>query len=99
MGRTNGIDRPMVGLAVRDKGTDADDCVVDVLWKFVANRLADLRIGFADKIVGGRKPAEVGHSLQVPDDDAWFHTNQNVTYAGSLRKLLCRVRRHFDEAR
>jgi hypothetical protein len=24
-------------------------------------------------IVGGREPAEVGHSLEVPDDDGWFH--------------------------
>jgi len=27
----------------------------------------------ADKIVGSSEPAEVGHSLQVPDDDAWLH--------------------------
>jgi hypothetical protein len=23
--------------------------------------------------VGSSEPAEVGHSLQVPDDDAWLH--------------------------
>ena len=27
----------------------------------------------ADKIVGGCEPAEVGHSLKVPYDNAWFH--------------------------
>jgi hypothetical protein len=32
----------MVGLAVRDQGSDADDRVVDVLRKFVTDRLADL---------------------------------------------------------
>ena len=37
--------------------------------------LANVRIGLADKIVGGREPGEVGHSLQVPDDDAWFHAD------------------------
>ena len=42
-------------------------------WKFVADRLADLRVGLADEIVGGREAAEVGRSLQVPDDDARFH--------------------------
>jgi hypothetical protein len=29
-----------------------------------------------DQSVGGREPSEVGHSLQVPDDDAWLHTKQ-----------------------
>jgi hypothetical protein len=63
----------MIGLPVRNERSDADDRVVDVLWKFFADRLADLDVGLADKVVGGCEPAEVGHSLQVPDDDAWFH--------------------------
>jgi len=33
----------------------------------------DLHVGLANEIVGGCEPAEVGHSLQVPDDDARFH--------------------------
>ena len=36
-----------------------------VLWKF----LADLDVGLADEIVSGRKPGEVGHSFQIPNDD------------------------------
>jgi hypothetical protein len=36
--------------------------------------LADFRVGLADKIVGGCKPADVGHSLKVPHDQAWFHS-------------------------
>jgi len=44
-----------------------------MLRKFVANRLADFHVGLAEKIICSCKPAEVGHSLQVPDDDAWFH--------------------------
>ena len=47
--------------------------VVDVLRELVADSLADFHIGLADEIVGGCEPAEVGYSLQVPDDDAWFH--------------------------
>ena len=41
--------------------------------KLVADRLADFHVGLADKIVGGCEPGKVGHSLQVPHDDAWFH--------------------------
>ena len=46
--------------------------------KLVADRLAHFHVGLADKIVGGCKPAEVGHSLQVPDDDAWFHVDVSI---------------------
>jgi hypothetical protein len=34
-----------------------------VLWKFLADRFTDFHVGLADKIVGGRKPAEVGYGL------------------------------------
>src|SRR5262249_53460835 len=60
-------------LPVRDEGSDADDRVVGVLRKLIADGLADFHVRLADKIVGRREPAEVGHSLQVPDDDARFH--------------------------
>jgi hypothetical protein len=36
-------------------------------------------VGLADEVVGSREPAEVGHSLQVPDDDAWVHAGRSVT--------------------
>jgi hypothetical protein len=42
---------------VRNESADADDRVVDVFRKFVADRLADFCVGLADKIVGGCKPA------------------------------------------
>jgi hypothetical protein len=48
---------------MRDEGSDADDRVVDVLGKLVADRLANLYVGPADEIVGGCEPAEVGDSL------------------------------------
>ena len=58
---------------MRDERTNADDRVVDVLRKFVPDRLAHFHVGLADEIIGDRKAAQVGHSLQVPNDDAWFH--------------------------
>src|SRR5262249_31621775 len=67
------IDRPVIRLSMCDESADANNRVVDVFRKLVAHRLANFNIGLADKVVGGREPAEVGHSLQVPDDDAWFH--------------------------
>jgi hypothetical protein len=49
----HGVHCPVIRLPVRDKSSDADDRVVDVLRKLVANRLADLYVGLTDKIVGG----------------------------------------------
>jgi hypothetical protein len=55
------------------RDSDADDRVKNVLRKFVADRLAHFHVGLADEVVGGREPGEVGHGLQVPDDDGWLH--------------------------
>jgi hypothetical protein len=41
--------------------------------------LADFYVKRADKIVGGPEPGEVGHSLQVPHDDAWLHASFDAT--------------------
>ena len=92
VGRADGVHRPVIGLPVRDEGSDADDRVVDVLGKLVADRLADFHVGLADKIVGGCEPGEVGHSLQVPDDDAWFHASWNMPRRMPSRKLLSCIR-------
>jgi hypothetical protein len=73
VGRADGIHRPVIRLPMRNQCSDAHNRVVDMLGKFIANRLPDLSVGLADEIVGGREPAEVGHRLQVPDDDAWLH--------------------------
>ena len=56
-----------------DESADARDRVVDVLRKFVAEDLTNIRISPADEIVGSRKPGQIGYSFQVPHDDAWFH--------------------------
>ena len=55
---------------------DAHDGVVDMLREPVAEGLANIRIPLADEVVGGCEAGEVGHDLQVPDDDTWFHTNK-----------------------
>jgi len=81
MRRTNGVHRPVIGLAVRNERADADDRVVDVLRKFFADRLADFHVGLADEVIGGGEPAEVGHGFQVPDDDACSHCSSPVIIA------------------
>jgi hypothetical protein len=49
----DGVHGPVIRLPVRDESADAHDGVVDVLRKFVADRLADLYVGLADEIVIG----------------------------------------------
>jgi hypothetical protein len=57
VGRADGVHRPVVSLSVRNESSDADNRVIDMLRKFVADRLADFHVGLANKIVGGRKPS------------------------------------------
>jgi hypothetical protein len=52
-----------------DQRTDADDRVVDQLWKLVAEFSSHVVIALAVETVRGRKPAQVRHSLEIPDDD------------------------------
>src|SRR5262249_32134419 len=91
VGCADGVHRPMIGLAVCDEGSDANDRVVDMLREFISDRLAYFHVGLADKIVGGCELAEVGHSLQVPDDDAWFHADRRLPLE-VLRGDVCRLR-------
>ena len=72
---TERVHRPVIALPVSDQRAHAHDGVVDVLRELVAEDFTNVRIALADKIVRGREPGEVGHSLQVPDDDAWFHAD------------------------
>jgi hypothetical protein len=60
-------------LSHRAKPADAQDRVVDVLRKLVANSCADLFIRLAGQPVRSREAAEVGHGLEVPDDEATVH--------------------------
>ena len=90
--RANGVHLPVIRLPMCDEGADADNRVVDVLREFVADRLADFYVGLADEIVGGCEPGEVGHSLEVPDDDTWFHW---IEYDIRPRLLGWALRRNF----
>src|SRR5262245_24781528 len=54
----------------------------------VRQSLADVRLApeSTDQIVRGREPAEVGHSLQVPDDEAWLHAGRSVAQCLGVEK-------------
>jgi hypothetical protein len=64
----------MIALTASDERADAHDGVVDVLREPVAEGCTNVRLRVADEIVSCRESAQVGHGLQVPHDDAWFHT-------------------------
>src|SRR5215475_11343088 len=56
--------------------------MVDVLRELVTNRLADLYVRLADKIVGGGKSLEVRNCLKVPYDDSRFHEDRRPLASG-----------------
>jgi hypothetical protein len=77
---------------VGNQRADAHDGVVDVLREPVAESLTNVRIPLADEIVGGCEPWQVGHSLQVPDDDAWFHVHAALSHqSGGLPIISCKM--------
>ena len=43
----------MIALSVSDQGADADNRVVDELWKLVADGIADFIVRLADEIIRG----------------------------------------------
>jgi hypothetical protein len=91
VGSANGVHRPVISLPVRNERSDADDRVVDVLRKLIADCLADLHVGLTDKIVRGREPAEIRHGLQVPDDDASLHlfARRELAITDRAASLFC----------
>jgi hypothetical protein len=62
-----------------------------MLRKFIADGLTDFYVKLADKIVGGREPGKVGHGLQVPDDDAWFHCLSRLNFHLTRKASVCGV--------
>ena len=72
-GRAQRIHNPAVIVLMGNQRADADDRVVDVLRKLVADGGADLVVGLAIETLGGRKPLEVGDGLDIPGDDAGSH--------------------------
>jgi hypothetical protein len=63
----------MLSLSRSDYGSNADDKMIDVLGKLVAEGFSDFGVTFPDESVGGREPGQVGHGLQIPDDDTLGH--------------------------
>jgi hypothetical protein len=55
---SEGLDRPVIILAPSDQFADANDGMVDVLRKLVADGFADLFVGLAGQPVRGREAAE-----------------------------------------
>jgi hypothetical protein len=78
----------MIALAVSDERADAHDGVVDVFRKLVAEGCTNVRIRLLDKIVGRCEAGEVGYSLQIPHDDAWFHAKRSIATGVSLKQAL-----------
>jgi hypothetical protein len=60
-------------LSLRDQGTDADDRVIDELWKLVAHLCAGFVVEPTNQSIGGREAAQIGSGLDIPDDDAGWH--------------------------
>jgi hypothetical protein len=52
----DGVHGPMIGLAMCDECSDADDRVVDVLRKLVADGLSDLYVGLARSWAAANPP-------------------------------------------
>ena len=89
MRRAQRVHDPPALLAMRDKRADADDRMVDVLRKLVADLVADR---FAHFIIGARThavccgvTAQIGHSLEVPDNDVAVH-GWNFAYGEAWEK-------------
>jgi hypothetical protein len=54
---------------MRNQCADADDGVIQVLRKFVADCRADFLVSFAVKAVSGGESLDVRNSLKVPNED------------------------------
>jgi hypothetical protein len=54
VGRSEGLDRPVIILAPSDEGADANDRMIDVLRKLVSDSFADLFVRLAGQPVRGR---------------------------------------------
>src|SRR6516225_2682878 len=93
---SQGINRPVIILAVSDKRTDAYDRMIDMLRKLVTNRCPNLLVCLSSQAIGSGKAAEVGYGLKVPDDDACVHRrplHKLVTGLIYWRPLLRRCER------
>ena len=63
----------MFFLSLGDQGAYADDRMIDELRKLLAHLRAHFVVELSNQPVGGREAAEIGNSLDIPDDDAGGH--------------------------
>ena len=63
----------MIVRLVRDQRANADDRVVDMLGKLVANGGADFVVALAVKSIGSSEPTKIGDRFEVPHEDVSHH--------------------------
>ena len=73
MRRAKRIHNPGPVVAMGDERTDADNRVVDVFRKLVADRFAHFIVRARVHAVRCGVAAQIGHSFEIPDDDAVAH--------------------------
>ena len=83
MRRTDCIYRPRVTLFMSDECADADNRVVDVLWKLVAERLSDFFVRFSGETIGSSITRNIGHGFKIPNEDVVGHI-MYLQYRGAV---------------
>ena len=71
MRRTERVNDPMIILLMRDQRADADNRVIDVLWKFIPEFGANFVLGFAVVTFRRSEAREVRHRFNVPYEHVW----------------------------
>lgn len=74
MRRADHIDNPMIPVAMRDQGADTDDGMKDEFWEFIAKFCPDILIAPAVQTICSGKAPQVGHCLDIPNDDVHTHS-------------------------
>jgi hypothetical protein len=64
----------MIILLMRNQRANADNRVVDVLWKFIPEFGANFVIAFTVVTIRRSEAREVGHRFKVPYEQVWHVT-------------------------
>ena len=75
MRRAKRIDSPVTIFLMGNQGTNADDRVIDVLGKLVAQFGTDLIIAFAQMAIRSGEAFQVRDGFDIPNDDAVHDSN------------------------
>ena len=71
MRRAERVNHPMIILLMRNQRADADNRVIDVLWKFIPEFGANFVVGFAFVTIRRSEACEVGYCFNVPYEHVW----------------------------